>query len=289
MKKIFTGVLVTVLIATLCLLLLICLLLFYEDPYDDQVYDFYQDNCNKRFNVIELDPGYGNKALYYINEHYGVWSNSNGTYLFTFQYIPYTQGGGDLRILVITQQSYYEAIVQQGNSHGSFYDEKFVFSGSCEFSDNNTVATISPDNIYVNEMFIDPEHTVVMTKTSIPEENIVPFEIALDDMNFVLDTYIDFVSDRTGRKFSCELANLWVDGSTMIGEWNTNGSVIPIRMELHEKVPYVEIYDVSESSEKLILTSYAKVVDDSTIELVSPKGDIFYTAPSTPATITKTN
>ena len=80
-----------------------------------------------------------------------------------------------------------------------------------------------------------------------------------------------------------------VCGSFMTGEWNTNGSIIPIRMVLHEKVPYVEIYDISESSERLILKSYATVVDEASIELVSPDGVIFYSTPTAPVIITKTN
>ena len=171
----------------------------------------------------------------------------------------------------------------------SFYNGKMVFSGSCEFSDNGTVATISPDKIYTNEMFIDPEHTVVMTKTSIPDDNIIPFDTVLSDMDFVPDTYTNYTSNRAGCKFSCELANLWIDGSTMIGEWNTNGSVVPVRMYLHEKVPYVEIYDISGSSEKLILQSYATVVDEASIELVAPVGTVFYTTPASPVIVTKTN
>ena len=78
-------------------------------------------------------------------------------------------------------------------------------------------------------------------------------------------------------------------GSTMTGEWSTNGSIIPIRMDLHEKVPYVEIYDISGPSEKLILKSYANVIDEVSIELVDPEGMVFYTAPTSPVIVTKTN
>ena len=283
MKKTFANLLAITLIVVSCSLLSSC-----EKSYDDKMYDFYVDDCDGRFNVIEFDLGNNQDAIYYITENYGVWSNESGVYLFDFDYVPRTQRGGQLMIKIITEQSYYESMVQQNDGLASFYNGKMVFSGSCEFSNNETVATIFPDKIYVNEMYIDPEHTVVMTKASISDEDIVAFEIALDNMNFVPDTYIDYVSDRNSWKFSCELGNLWVDGSTMTGEWNTNGSNIPIRMDLHKKVPYVEIYDISESSEKLILKSYANVVDDSTIELVSPEGEIFYTAPSTPVTITKT-
>ena len=275
MKKTFAGILTIPLIVTLlCILLSSC-----ENSYDNKVYDFYQDNCDNRFNAIEINLGFDNKAVYYIDEHYGVWSNLNGTYLFDFDYVPRTQRGGQLMIKVITEQSYYESMVQQNNGLASFYNGKLVFSGSCEFSDNETVATISPDKIYVNEMYIDPKHTVVMTKTSIPDGDIIPFDAALNDMSFVPEAYIVYTSDRNGWKFSCELANLWIDGSTMTGEWNTNGSIIPIRMDLHEKVPYVEIYDIGGSSEKLILQSYATVVDEASIELVAPESTIFYTPP----------
>ena len=138
-------------------------------------------------------------------------------------------------------------------------------------------------------MFVESNYTVVMTKTKIPEENVIPFEVALENMHFVPDAYFEFLSDQSNSRFSCEMANLWINGSTMTGEWTTNGTIIPISMKLHEKVPYVEIYDISGSSEKLILKSYANVVDNFTIELVTPEGEMFYTTPSAPVIITKTN
>ena len=192
-------------------------------------------------------------------------------------------------IYVATQQSYYESMAQRNDGLASVYNGTMVFSGSCEFSDNETVATISPDNIYVNEMLIEPEYTVVMKKTSIPDENIIPFDVALSDMHFVPDTYFEFLSDRNSSKFSCEMADLWIDGSTMTGEWSTNGSIIPIRMKIDERVPYVEIFDVRGSSEKRILKAYAKVIDSSSIELIQPEGDIFYETPTTPVVIHKTS
>lgn len=282
-KKVFYR---STLLLLICFAL--CLSLFGCKHYDDIVFDFYQDTNNGEYNAITIAFGENNSGIYFIDEDYGIWSYREEKYLFDFDYVPRTQRGGQLMIKIITEQSYYESMVQQNDGLASFYNGKMVFSGSCEFSNNETVATISPDKIYVNEMYIDPEHTVVMTKASISDEDIVAFEIALDNMNFVPDTYIDYVSDRNSWKFSCELGNLWVDGSTMTGEWNTNGSNIPIRMDLHKKVPYVEIYDISESSEKLILKSYATVVDESSIELVAPEGIVFYTTPTSPVIITKT-
>ena len=58
---------------------------------------------------------------------------------------------------------------------------------------------------------------------------------------------------------------------------------------MHEKVPYIEIYDISGSSEKLILKSYVKAVSESSVELLEPDGVVFYTVPSTPVVLTKTS
>ncbi|MBO5358405.1 MAG: hypothetical protein J6A78_03700 [Clostridia bacterium] len=283
MKKTFANLLAITLIVVSCSLLSSC-----EKSYDDKMYDFYVDDCDGRFNVIEFDLGNNQDAIYYITENYGVWSNESGVYLFKFDYVPRTQRGGQLMINIVTDLSYYRSIVECDDASAGFYYGELVFSGRCKFSDGETVANISPDNLYVNKMSIEPSHTVTLTKKRIPNEEIIPIDVALDDMNYVSDDYFMFLSDQIDVRFVCELANLWIDAATKTGEWNTNSSIIPVRMKLNEKVPYVEIYDISGSSEKLILKSYANVVDDSTIELVSPEGEIFYIAPSTPVTITKT-
>lgn len=275
-------------VALLCLCTCLCLpLLASCRDYDSTVLSFYKDTCGAKYNAIKLDFGKNNSGIYYIDEQYGVWQLNEERYLFDFDYIPQKQGGGALMIYVATQQSYYDSMVSRNDGTASFYNGKMVFSGRCEFSDGNTVATISPDNLYDNEMSIGLEYTVTLTKTNVPDDDMISFDVALEHMKYVPDAYFRFLSDQTDFVFSCDIADLWVNGSTMLGEWNTNGSVIPVRMKLHGKVPYVEIYDVSGSSEKLILKSYVNVIDDSTIELLSPEGEVFYTAPSVPVIITK--
>ena len=210
--------------------------------------------------------------------------------MFCFKYVPRTQRGGRLSINIITAQSYYKSVAQNvNNGWASRYYGKLVVSGHCDFFNDNTVATRSPNQIYVNEMSIDSEQTIIMTKTQISADEITPFEVALNDMNFVPDAYFEFLSNQNNSKFLCEMANFWVDSSTMTGEWNTNGSIVPIRIKLHEKVPYVEIYDISSSSEKLILKAYANVIDATSIELVEIEGDIFYSTPSAPVMLVKNN
>lgn len=284
MKKIFAFILTFILILTSCLLFSSC-----EKSYDDIMDDFYQTTCDGQFNAIKISLGNNMEAVYFIEQNYGVWNHNGENIIFDIESTLKIHCGGDLIIKKFSDLSYYKAIVERDNPQATGYYGDTIFSGYAQFSEEGTVATFLPNDIHINEMSSAPESTVIMTKIKLPESEIIPFDEALNKMNFVPDTYINFVADRNGWKFSCEPANLWVDGSTMTGEWNTNGSIIPIRMELHEKVPYVEIYDISESSEKLILKSYATVVDESSIELVAPEGIVFYTAPTSPVIVTKTN
>lgn len=254
--------------------------------------NFYKNNCDGQFNAITIDFGENSSGIYYIDENYGIISNHENKYLFCFDYFFEKHKEEAIIIYVTNQQTYYRAIVDDCDGTDSLYYGKLAFEGAGEFSDDDTVLTISPDDILTLEsdkISVDPGHNVVMTKTLIPEEDVIPFETAVKDMNLVPDAYFDFLSDPDNSRFSCELANLWINGSTMIGEWSTNGIIIPIRMKLHKKVPYVEIYDISGSSEKLILKSTMRVIDESSLEIVEPEGNIFYVKPATPVIISKTN
>ena len=127
-----------------------------------------------------------------------------------------------------------------------------------------------------------------MTKVKIPTEEIVSFETALEEMHYVPDEYFDFIANREQAKYSCDAANFWVDGATMTGEWNTNGTIVPIRMQLNDKVPYFEIFDISGKTEKSILKAYADVSDATTLKLTDIEGCIFYTKPTVSVFLTKT-
>lgn len=284
MRKKFAFILTFTLILTLCWLFSAC-----EKSYDDIMYDFYQTTCDGQFNAIKISLGNNIEAIYFIEQHYGIWNHNGEDILFDIESTLKIHHGGDLMIKKYSDLSYYKAIVEKSNSEATGYYGDTIFSGYAQFSEEGTIATFLPNDIHINEMSSVPESTVIMTKIKLPESEIISFVEALSKMNFVPDTYINYTSNRDGWKFSCELANLWVDGSTMTGEWNTNGSIIPIRMDFHEKVPYVEIYDISRSSEKLILKSYATVVDEYSIELVAPEGTVFYTIPTSPVIVTKTN
>ena len=112
---------------------------------------------------------------------------------------------------------------------------------------------------------------------------------AINNMNFVPDEYFIFISDSASAQYELNHANLYINGATMTGEWKMNGVVIPIRMEMNSKVPYIVIYDISTSDPKPILTSYANILSDNTIELINPTGSVFYAVPEDPIILTKTN
>ena len=256
--------------------------------YDDIVLGFCWNTRDGEYNVIQLDFGDHNSGIYFIDEGYGIWSNNGEKHLFDFWYVPETQGGGELTINIATQKSYYKSMVDLNNGRGSFYNGKMVFSGYCKFSDDETVAIVSPDKLYTNEMSIDSNYTVVMTKTHISQEDVVPFDVAMNAMNFEPAGYADFISNREQAKYSCEAAKFWVDGATMTGEWNTNGTIVPIRMQLNENVPYFEIFDISGETEKSILKAYVDVSDATTLKLTDIEGCIFYTKPTASVFLTKT-
>ena len=286
MKKIFALVWAIALIVTLCSLLSAC-----EKSYDDIMYDFYHNTFDGQFNAIKMTFGNNIEAVYFIEQNYGIWNRDGEIVIFNIDRTREIHGGGDLIIRKASDLSYYKAIVEYSNPKAVCYRGDVIFAAFAQFSEDETIATFSSDNnnIHINEISSKPNFTVKMTKIKLPASEIIPFDETLHKINFVPNAYLDFISDLNGWKISCKTANFWIDGSTMLGEWNTNGSTIPIRLKLHEKVPYVEIYDVSESTEKLILKSYANVIDSSSIELVEPEGKMFYTTPSSPVIIAKTD
>lgn len=283
MKKFILCILSISLIAALCLSLSGC-----EDPEHNIIDNFMYGTDGGKYNAIKIELGDGKEAIYFIDENYGIWNDDKETFMF---YISLTEPRGKryVEIFKYSPLAYFKARVECPSLTVVRSEEDEIFYGYPTVSDNGLVATFLPDNTYVNKLSSQSEATVTMTKIKLPSNEITPHDIAIDNMKFIPDAYFDFVSGKSSSQYLCEIANLWIDGSTMTGEWNTNGSIIPIRMNIHGEVPYIEIYDISGSSEKLILKSYANVIDNSSIELIDPEGEIFYTTPPTPVIITKTS
>ena len=277
----------------LCLSVCFCLcfsLVGCKENYDKTALHFYRDTRDGAYNAIKLNLGENFSGYYFIEQGYGILSGNGIIIPFEFDYI--SIGQGSLWILTANKQSYVRSFVECGNGLGACYYGTPFLSGHFEFSDDETVAKISSDRLSLHEEVLPfnglINETITMTKVKIPTEEIVSFETALEEMHYVPDEYFDFIANREQAKYSCDAANFWVDGATMTGEWNTNGTIVPIRMQLNDKVPYFEIFDISGETEKSILKAYVDVSDATTLKLTDIEGCIFYTKPTASVFLTKT-
>ncbi len=169
-----------------------------------------------------------------------------------------------------------------------------IFSGGgfsfpdITLSEDGRMATFSPEKIYYNLLFDDPARTVVMEKVLLPVEEIPAVADLIASMQFVPEVYLDFAAPTEGERFACDTAGFWVDATTGIGEWTTSGTVVPIRLTLSDKVPYMEIYDISGDTEKRILAAYATPVNAATMEITAiEQNDMLYTTPAEPLILQK--
>ncbi len=79
-----------------------------------------------------------------------------------------------------------------------------------------------------------------------------------------------------------EAANMWVDAVAKIGEWENGGVTIPVRMEFSDKVPYIKIYDITDSGEKWIFNAFATCEDADSLKIEDVYfNEVFYTKPKT--------
>ena len=255
---------------------------------DQKIYDFYLDTCDGKYNAIQFDLEAPNTATYYIEERYGIFSDGKTQELFAFDHISVKHGGGEnIRMYIATKQSYYRSVAEPGHGSASMYHGEMGFNGSCEISPDGTTAKVSIDGLHSDKIPPEPGQTLTMTKTKIPDDDVIPFETALQNQHYVPDTYFDFLADRSGMQYICEMANLRIDASTMTGEWITNGAVIPIRLELSDKVPYLCIRDTRDGQDEVILTAYGNMPDDTAMELYEITGKVFYAIPTEPVILKK--
>ena len=135
-------------ILTLTMILMLCSSLFgCEKSYDDKFYDFfYKCDSDGQFNAITIEFGEDINGVYYIDGNYGVILDHGSKYLFHFFYTTRRHCGGYIELYIATDLSYYQFIAQQDHILNAFYYGELVFCGGCEFSDNETVATLLPDS-----------------------------------------------------------------------------------------------------------------------------------------------
>lgn len=127
-------------------------------------------------------------------------------------------------------------------------------------------------------------------------EEKIPITFSIDnDLDFyfswVSQTYIDFFNTNNNI-YKEETQNFWYDFELQKGEWISNGTVIPIKMEFAGVTPIgitLRIYDISVEQEKEILFARGELIDENTFVSQELSGTMFYEGTVTEIKIVKTN
>ena len=127
-------------------------------------------------------------------------------------------------------------------------------------------------------------------------EEKIPITFSIDkDLDFyfswVSQTYIDFFNTNN-IIYKEETQNFWYDFELQKGEWVSNGTVIPIKMEFAGVTPIgitLRIYDVSGEHEKEILLAHGELTNENTFISQDLSGTMFYEGTVTEIKIVKTS
>ena len=127
-------------------------------------------------------------------------------------------------------------------------------------------------------------------------EEKIPITFSIDKnldfyFSWVSQTYIDFFNTNNNI-YKEETQNFWYDFELQKGEWVSNGTVIPIKMEFAGVTPIgimLRIYDISGEHEKEILFARGELIDSNTFVSQELSGTMFYEGTVTEIKIVKTN
>ena len=147
-------------------------------------------------------------------------------------------------------------------------------------------------------------HTWVFDKGALNSTNIsnpktgetLPIKYSAEsDLDFyfswVSQTYIDFFNTNNNI-YKEETQNFWYDFELQKGEWVSNGTVIPIKMEFAGVTPIgitLRIYDISREHEKEILFARGELIDANTFVSQELSGTMFYEGTVAEIKIVKTS
>ncbi len=257
---------------------------------------FMTDTQDGAYNAILMEWEENNKITFFMGEDYGLWEKDGKREIVSFYFWeqPSTSGPtgyGDMYIYLITPEYYYYA-----TAHNSYvaalgvnpeYDGgKRLFDaagGNIAYSEDGSTATVSEGSFGEGVVSTSPS-TVTMSKVRLPDEELVSLVTAIEEQHFVNDAYFEFIKTAEGDKFVLEEVDLWVDATTMVGEWTSGGKTLPVRLHLSDKVPYLAIYDLSNDREKLIFSGYGSahntVQNGSALPITHVEAyEMFYTRP----------
>lgn len=114
-------------------------------------------------------------------------------------------------------------------------------------------------------------------------EERIPITFSIDKnvdfyFSWVSQIYIDFFNTNN-IIYKEETQNFWYDFELQKGEWVSNGTVIPIKMEFTGVTPVdimLRIYDISGGQEKQILSTRGELIDGNTFVSQELSGTMFY-------------
>ena len=114
-------------------------------------------------------------------------------------------------------------------------------------------------------------------------EEKIPITFSIDKnldfyFSWVSQIYIDFFNTNNNI-YKEETQNFWYDFELQKGEWVSNGTVIPIKMEFAGVTPIgitLRIYDISGEHEKEILFARGELIDANTFVSQELSGTMFY-------------
>ena len=114
-------------------------------------------------------------------------------------------------------------------------------------------------------------------------EEKIPITFSIDKnldfyFSWVSQTYIDFFNTNNNI-YKEETQNFWYDFELQKGEWVSNGTVIPIKMEFTGVTPIditLRIYDISGEQEKEILFARGELIDANTFVSQELSETMFY-------------
>ena len=252
---------------------------FQQDQHDDQY--------NEQYNAIIIEFEESNVITFFLEEQYGIWEKNGHQQLIQLNLMETLStagpiGEGYLQINLITPQTYCWSVIY-GRGAGSAAIGEAVFSSHTDtitYSDNGSVATITPNERTKNKITESSQEPITMRKVLLPAEQVFSFEQKIDELNFVPNEYYEFLNAKSGEKYVFEAANIWVDAVTKIGKLENGSLIIPVKMEFSEKVPYVKIYDISGSVEKCIFDAYVTCEKADSLKIeIAVENEIFYANP----------
>ncbi len=255
--------------------LLCCMLLGAFVACNKEIEDlntFLYTDADGKYNAIVIDFGEDGKVTHYIGEKHGIWEKDDERKLVILGYdelfgvVENVSGDADFYIAVATPDSYRYSIVENYPlvDHASELGADCVFvtdTSTIKYSDDGATATITPNDMtlyYLGEDAGDPPSgSFTMTKVLLPEEDIIPFDTLVDEMELVPKEYYEFIKLEAGVQYHCDEGNFAIDGETMTGLWsNPDDEKLSIRMEFNKEVPYIDVYDTTGENEVIIFSAY---------------------------------